>query len=101
MNSQVTTRIFLLSTLLGVFLSLLEYVRSVLLIITDSLYSGTLNSWVFSGVWGVIFGLFMVGCYSIYVSEGRWGLIRLVLVLGFFVGVFLLVAFGNLGISIF
>lgn len=101
MNPQVTIRIFLAGILLGVASTFIGSIRKILIIITDALYSGVLESWVFSGVWGLILGLLMVGCYSIYISEGKWGLIRLVLILGFFIGVFLLVAFGNLGINIF
>ena len=101
MNPQVTTRVFLLGSFVGILLTLISVVRKVLEVITFSLYSGSLEDWLFMLVWGVICGGLMVGCYSIYISEGKWGLIRLVLILGFFVGVFLFIAFGNLGIKMF
>jgi hypothetical protein len=101
MKHQITKYVFLLGGLVGFVSTLIKESRYILELVTYSLYSGNLSYWVFAGIWALIFGGIMVGSYAIYLSEGKWGLIRLVLLLGVFIGVFFFLAFGNVGINIF
>jgi ABC-type uncharacterized transport system permease subunit len=42
--------------------------------------------------WGLLFGALLSASYAILLKEGKWGLIKLVILLGMFTGVFWVLA---------
>lgn len=98
MNAKIVARkIFFLGFLLGIGLFFIPQTQIWIVYAVSLFYPAQINKYVLLGVVGLFFGTLMDMSYMIYLKEGRWGLIRIAVIIGVLILLVLILSGGLLG----